>query len=652
MTSVITCSNGLAADEHHVAICSFRDLASRRAANSGELVGAVKGSIASTVVKSGDLLREVEGLYADEATPHVGVLQWRLQCAFGITPTRDEVRQAACITPGVHVSEQKRSKSNTRATMSFIVFLDADPPGFRGFMDELDRASTAIPKDVWREAEVCLGAGGWPSSAFDIKHDKYCVAAWLVGSSAALSALNFGKAYSIVQEFVADSSLQVLGRRQGRITPFALSEEAEKLEEERKKARSVQALAVLVRGWRYALPVDAKQQTYISYERFAGQSMLTAIASTWRLQKGKQSLAESEAYWQGEIDSGRVWLTRRAEHKGDEAAACSPVSPKDIVLRGDKVDIYYHKHERVVPAVKPTKLFENSEIVVIDKPAGLSCSTNIHEVNGLRAVAIESLIGCANGTAMGLQLAHRLDQGVTGCLILGKSKPMALKARLALAEGGSRKIYLARVAGKLPRNLQPAASLVPWDGSGCSYDAEMRASTSDRPSLSVEVPLSYNSREGKAFMDWQKGKPCCTVVTWLSTLSDETHLVRCQLTAGLTHQIRFHLASIGLPVANDDLYGGSRAVAQAPSAVGGVPPPSPLFSDDEAGTLCASLGPQSLSFRSWCPKCRWVAATLAGATPPPDVGPMVTEIWLRSWRCIVPSLSVDVSSPLPWWAVV
>lgn len=115
-----------------------------------------------------------------------------------------------------------------------------------------------------------------------------------------------------------------------------------------------------------------------------------------------------------------------------------------------------------------------------------------------------------------------------------------------------------------------------------------------------------------------------------------------RLTTGRRHQIRCHLAAIGLPIANDRRYGGTVP------ARGERPPP---FTDDAQGTLARAVGPTSAAYRQWCPKCRWTAAVLSGERPPPTVDD-TEEIWLRSWRYTLPSMGIDVASPIPAWAKV
>ena len=94
----------------------------------------------------------------------------------------------------------------------------------------------------------------------------------------------------------------------------------------------------------------------------------------------------------------------------------------------------------------PTLLQETAHHVVVDKPPGLVCSHELAAANTFRTVASETL-------EMNLQLSHRLDVPVTGCVVLGKSPKFAAKACREMQHGIVTKAYMARVSGKLPPSL-------------------------------------------------------------------------------------------------------------------------------------------------------------------------------------------------------
>ena len=68
-------------------------------------------------------------------------------------------------------------------------------------------------------------------------------------------------------------------------------------------------LAVHANGWRYALPVEAVQETRIK-AKLAGAPLLQTLASMFRRQRGKQPIEEASVYWQEQIAAARVELWR------------------------------------------------------------------------------------------------------------------------------------------------------------------------------------------------------------------------------------------------------------------------------------------------------------------------------------------------------
>lgn len=192
-------------------------------------------------------------------------------------------------------------------------------------------------------------------------------------------------------------------------------------------------------------------------------------------------------------------------------------------------------------------LYEDRDLLVIDKPAGLA----VHGGSGIALGAIELLRAARGGED--LELVHRLDRDTSGCLLIAKRRPALRHLHTQLRDGDMRKQYMALLAGRLrgPERMVDAPLLTTRRRGG---ERHVSVSPEGKPARSRFVP-----RE---------------VVRGM-TLADVL------IDTGRTHQIRVHAAHIGHPVAGDSRYGG--------------PPGSAL---ERAGLRRLFLHAASLSFAS------------------------------------------------------
>jgi 23S rRNA pseudouridine1911/1915/1917 synthase len=217
--------------------------------------------------------------------------------------------------------------------------------------------------------------------------------------------------------------------------------------------------------------------------------------------------------------------------------------PGHRVNAGDTLAVALPPPEPAAPAPEaiPLKVvFEDDEIIVIDKPRGMvvhpaAGRTTGTLVNALIAHCGESLSGIGGVRRPGI--VHRLDKDTTGLLVVAKTDRAHAKLAAQFADHGRtgplRRGYLAFVWG-----------------------------APDRPRGTIEAPIDRHShardkmavRPGgrEAITHWQvlerypagddAGKPVAS-------------LIACTLETGRTHQIRVHLAHIGHPLIGDSVYG-------------------------------------------------------------------------------------------------
>ncbi len=176
-------------------------------------------------------------------------------------------------------------------------------------------------------------------------------------------------------------------------------------------------------------------------------------------------------------------------------------------------------------------LFEDSDLIVIDKPAGMVVhpapgNPDRTLVNALIAHCGEGLTGIGGARRPGI--VHRLDKDTSGVMVAAKSEPAHRGLVNAFAERDIERAYLALVWG-LPK---PRAGKIEGN-----------------------IGRSPNNRKKMAVLK-RGGRPAGTRYRVIEELAGgQVSLVECRLMSGRTHQIRVHLAHIGHPVLGDALYG-------------------------------------------------------------------------------------------------
>lgn len=174
-------------------------------------------------------------------------------------------------------------------------------------------------------------------------------------------------------------------------------------------------------------------------------------------------------------------------------------------------------------------VFESSELLIFNKPAGVSLATR-RAVPGQVEERLQQLLAPeAPPSGWGpLFLVHRLDVGTTGLVLVARNAATLRLLSQALSRGEIHRTYLALVWGK-PRPQEGV-----WE-SGLAPDPK------DRRKMRVDPG----------------GKRAVTVYRRL-THKGPVSLLLLQPRTGRTHQIRVHVAAAGHPIVGDDLYGGPR----------------------------------------------------------------------------------------------
>ena len=213
--------------------------------------------------------------------------------------------------------------------------------------------------------------------------------------------------------------------------------------------------------------------------------------------------------------------------------------PAAKVVAGQTIDLYIPAPVDPVPkgqAMDLVVVFEDDDVIVIDKPAGLvvhpaAGNPDRTLVNALIAHCGASLSGIGGVRRPGI--VHRLDKDTSGLLIAAKNDAAHAGLAKQFADHSIGRAYRAAVWG-VPN---------PTEG---SFSGAIGRSTRNRKKMAVVA-------EGR-------GKTALTRYKTVRRFGRDAALIECRLATGRTHQIRVHLSHAGCPIIGDRVYGRARAV--------------------------------------------------------------------------------------------
>ena len=223
---------------------------------------------------------------------------------------------------------------------------------------------------------------------------------------------------------------------------------------------------------------------------------------------------------QGLIESGRVRVD------GQQRKPKFRMTPGEVV----SVEIPPPQIDEILPDPIPLAIvYEDADVIVVDKPAGMVVHPAPGHPRGTLANALLAHVpGISVGGSQRPGIVHRLDKDTSGLIVAAKTD----RGRTALvSQWESRsveKTYVALVSGLVE----------------------------DEEAI-IEAPIGRDPKNRQRMAVVRTGRPAVTHFRVVERFADTT-LLEVSIETGRTHQIRVHLAFIGHPVVGDHLYGRSR----------------------------------------------------------------------------------------------
>jgi 23S rRNA pseudouridine1911/1915/1917 synthase len=225
------------------------------------------------------------------------------------------------------------------------------------------------------------------------------------------------------------------------------------------------------------------------------------------------------------IENGSIRVDGNAAHKSSQM-----INQGNII----QVNIPPSEPTKLVPEAIPLDIiFENDDLMVVNKPAGMvvhpaaghSSGTLVHAALG----HAPEMIGIGGEKRPGV--VHRLDKDTSGLILLAKSDKAHRWLQDQFRLRKTIKTYIALVDGNPPT-----------------------------PSGRIEAPVGRDTvhRKLMTITSYNKGREAISEYRTLEAFKNHVLLEVHPLT-GRTHQIRLHLKLIGCPVAGDKVYGHTHA---------------------------------------------------------------------------------------------
>lgn len=220
-----------------------------------------------------------------------------------------------------------------------------------------------------------------------------------------------------------------------------------------------------------------------------------------------------------------------------------PITDKNFKTRyGDIYKVILPAPEEATPLAENIKidvLYEDEDIIVVNKPAGMT----VHPAAGVHSgTLVNALLYHCKGSLSGIGgvarpgIVHRIDRNTSGILVVAKNDISHRVLAEQFSNHTIERTYFAFVYN-VPNPLHGI------------IEGNIARSPYDRKKMALV-------RQG--------GKSAITHYNTIAVYNHAVSLVKCNLETGRTHQIRVHLSSIGCHLVGDDVYTAKKSILKFP----------------------------------------------------------------------------------------
>jgi 23S rRNA pseudouridine1911/1915/1917 synthase len=219
----------------------------------------------------------------------------------------------------------------------------------------------------------------------------------------------------------------------------------------------------------------------------------------------------------------------------------SRLSPSERVATGDVIEVDIVTAD--VPVVAEVEVefaiaFEDDDVVVVDKPAGVVVHPGAGRSGGTLANGLLARFPeiAELGSEHRWGIVHRIDRDTSGLLIVAKTPAAFDQLQAALKKRAVTRRYLALVAGRFTNSVG-----------------------------TIDAPVGRDHAHPTRMTATEGGRPARTHYRRLAAWDDDDEsLLSVTLETGRTHQIRVHMRAIDHPIVGDPVYGPGRQMPGDP----------------------------------------------------------------------------------------